>query len=209
MGDHTTEAGDFKRGRKPKEHINNCTDGYTVKGYNQVHHILCISCLSNGKITSGDLGFIKKCFAATTWNINDGHNCIGLPKKTAYKDKPSDKGWDKLPCHQVDHNPHYTGEVTKWLNTNLWAELDEPAGDCTKKGNDIASALKSGTDHWKKFLTDRGKKHKGTAYCWEHRNDDGMEDKWYVPFSMHPGNIPKRKPIPKPNPALSEILKLL
>ena len=146
---------------------------------------------------------------ATNWDINAASNCIGLPMKRAYKYRPKDPLWDLLPCHQIDHNPHYTKGVSKWLNSKVWSKLKKQKKSCNVKGKDIASALEGGSKHWLARLVGRGAEQKGTRHCWVNRHKKSMKGKWYLPFSMHPGTPPPRKPIPNPVPALQALFKLL
>lgn len=186
----------FLRSRDDNKHITAVQGEFTAMNrYCQSHHILCISCLQDPNI-NGELGFIHKCMDITTWNINATHNCIALPTKAAYVVDESNHAWDSLPCHQVDHNPYYTDEVSSYLNRNIWSKLKKQQNGCNVSPSDIKGALEAGSDKWRGWLKARGKQEGGTRFCWEHRNDTGMEDRWYVPFSMFPGRPPKRKPYP-------------
>jgi hypothetical protein len=193
---------EFIRSRKGDAHITNCgSKGYTVKKHCQIHHILCVSCLQDARILpKGNRPYIRKCFKITDWDINAKPNVIGLPLKRAYLKRENDGGWDDLPCHQVDHNPHYTDGVADWLTENVWDTLKAKEKGCDVEPKEIAKLLNSGSTHWETFLVDRGAGSdsggRGTRYSWEHRNDAGMRKTWHIPFSMHPGTPPERRPIP-------------
>lgn len=192
----------IKRNRNGREHIDNCSTGYykTTELFMQVHHIICISCVSDSTIydqleeNNTHFKFIKNCLAETDWNINDGHNCIGLPLKRAYVDKRAPPDWDKLPCHQVDHNPYYTVKVSEDLKKKVWEPCIEEAEECKFEFKDLKKQLKKRSTAWRNFLVNRGKEEKGTRYCWENRLK--IQNLWYIPFSMHPGTPIPRKPPP-------------
>jgi hypothetical protein len=187
------------RERRGEEHIDNCGSGYQEKSFCNIHHIVCVSALSDGTIA----GFIKDaserktvhlCLMITEWDINGAHNTVGMPLKQVYVDKAAPSGWNKIPCHQVDHNPYYTDAVKKRLYDQVWEPVAAAARECEFEATDLVSQLEDESDHWRKFLEDRGKKLGGTAYCWEHRGK--MKKTWYLPFSMHPGKPTVRLPPP-------------
>ena len=195
----------IKRNRKGREHIDACSTGYpsTSNLFRQVHHIVCISSISDATIKKqlkddDDVKFIRKCLKATVWNINAAHNCISLPLKRAFLDKRAVTGWDGFPCHLVDHNPHYTLKISEDLKKKVWEPSIEVAEECEFKGKNLATALKTCSDDWRTFLTNRGQggdsSDRGTEYSWKNR--EKIKDTWYIPFSMHPGVPTKRKPPP-------------
>lgn len=180
--------------------------GYTTADYNQVHHILCHSCVQDAAIyvSTTEKPFVKACLAITNWDVNNPKNLIGLPLKKAYPPdaqggKYSDHAsWDKLTCHQHDHNPYYTDAVKKWLQDNIWSTLKGKVEECNVAPKDVKSLLDKGSKHWQDFLVTRGGKEGGTKACWDERNG-AKKKKWWIPFSMWPGpvsTIPERIPPP-------------
>src|SRR5262249_39064285 len=122
----------IKRNRNGREHINNCSTGYCSAShrFTQIHHIVCISSMADGTIAKkvkdrDKRKVIRECLKLTNWNINDGHNCIGLPLKRAFVDQRAPQGWGGLPCHQVEHNPAYTEGVSLRLHEQVWQPIAE------------------------------------------------------------------------------------
>ena len=173
------------------------THGYKGDGFLQVHHILCVSCFADGNIDVSDLNYIHSCMGVTEWNVNEPPNLIGLPTKSAYVDPQAPGDWGGYPCHQVEHNPSHTDGVKKWLNDNIWSPLEQDPPDCTVVGKTLAQMLARGSTHWRRWLLKRGKEEGGTKTCWKQRNDPGMEDSWFIPFSMCVGTPKERKPFPE------------
>jgi len=185
----------IKRRRDGNVHIRNCSSGYVnaSKSFRQVHHVLPVTCLGDGSISKavnedGDkLKVIRNCLKETVWDINAAPNCIGLPLKPAYHHKRAPPGWGGLPCHQVDH-PQYTAEVADYLKSTVWDPISVQAEECADFKTSIAGQLDDASDHWRGQLKGRGWRPigpaGGTAHCWEHRADPGMEELWYLPFSM-------------------------
>jgi len=205
----------IKRDRDGHIHIDNCNTGYLFQKplpdwstYSNIHHIVSISCMADGTIkeqVSDDdaFKFIKKCLAFTDWDINDGPNVVGLPKKQAYLDPPPPGWhWDGWACHQVDHTPLYLEKVSNRLKQNIWNTLREDAQACKDKGEAIAKQLKSESDYWRGKLSGRC-----TKLAWEKRF--GFEDEkgniieenplWFWPFSMDVDDANPRKPPPEWN----------
>lgn len=214
----------FEQNGRKGTHITNCSGasptGYLTQNYNQVHHILCHSCVQDSAIfvTGTDKTYIKKCIAMTDWDVNNTKNIIGLPLKNAYP-PDADGGkysehakWDKLPCHQHDHNPYYTQAVKTWLHDKIWSTLKGKVNNCDVSPKSVAGLLDDSSKHWQDFLVDRGKEHDGTKYCWDERNKS-KKAHWYKPFSMWPGGlatIPKRSAPPdgfKWNKKMSDIMQ--
>lgn len=171
--------------------------------YRNVHHIVCVSCVSDATISKklkddDNTQFIKNCLHITKWNINAKENWISLSLKRAYAYKNAPSGWDGFPCHQVDHNPHYTGKVSDYLTINIWDPSIEVAEDCEFDPVSLQSELEDASVFWFDFLTGRGtgedSNGKGTAESWKNRA--AIPNTWYIPFSMHPGIPTKRKPPP-------------
>jgi hypothetical protein len=184
----------IKRNRNGDEHINGCTTGYrTSSVFTQIHHIVCVSSMSDGTISdyvdSDQLELIRKCLAKTNWNINAGPNTVGLPLKRAFVDKLAPQNWGGWPCHQVDHNPHYTKGVSKRLNDQVWQNCLENAQNCDDGVKIIETQLTNESKYWLGRLSGRA-----TVAAWNTRHQH--PDTWYIPFSMHPGIPTPRKPPP-------------
>ena len=190
----------IKRNRNGREHIENCSTGYcTTHQYCQIHHIVCISSMADGtimdKLKSKDkMKIVRECLKLTKWNINDGHNCIGLPLKRAYVHKLAPPNWNGLPCHQVEHNPAYTDGVSNHLYEEVWDPLTDNAEECEFEATSLLSQLKDESKYWRSFLKRRGKVKGGTKVCWERRQK--LQPVWYIPFSMNPGTPVAREPPP-------------
>ena len=108
----------IKRKRDGDKHIKACKDGYwkTPRNSSRSTTSSRSAWMADGTIKDHvpepeEVKFIRNCLKETKWDINAGENCVGLPLKPVYGDKRAPSGWDKLPCHQVDHNPDYTDEV--------------------------------------------------------------------------------------------------
>ena len=140
--------------------------------------------------------------------IHHPHNCIGLPLKRAFVDGRAPKNWGGLPCHLVDHNPHYTENMHVVLRDKVWQPSIDEAEECEFDAKSLEGVLEEGSDVWRDWLDARGQGQdndgNGTQYCWENR--DKISDTWYIPFSMHPGTPTKREPPPDWN-KLSESMK--
>ena len=203
----SSRKSEIKRNRNGREHINNCGEGYLASHkFTQIHHIVCVSSMSNATIASlvkdkGKMEFIRECLKLTSWNINEEPNLVGLPLKRAFVKKPAAE-WDGWPCHQVDHNPAYTRGVSERLNAKVWQKVLEnrkKCKDCNKECNinaeSVAAKLIKESEYWMEFLTERGTDPKSTAFCWKNRLS--MKDTWYIPFSMDPGDPPAREPPPE------------
>lgn len=215
-----------ERHRHGKDHETNCmknspaNQGYTKSGECQIHHILSVSCAQDSKMPPAKRPYIRECLQITDWNINAGHNQIGLPLKEAYRKyeklsvKPSVVGWDNLPCHQTDHTPLYLNEVVDKIKLDVYDPLNE-AKDSKKcwvvDPHTIKKELEGVSDFFRGELGIRGRRGPGpggTKYCWDHR--DLHPNDWYLPFSMAINPV-KRKPLPKSkkNLALAKILERL
>jgi hypothetical protein len=192
----------IKRNRNGREHINNCATGYcTTHQYCQIHHIVCVSSMADGTIakyvkSKDKRKVIRECLKLTDWNINAGHNVIGLPLKRAYVYKLAPSDWGGLPCHQVEHNPAYTEGVSDRLHEEIWQPIAENAEDCEFEASSLVSQLKDESKHWRSFLVRRGKSKGGTGVCWKNRKK--LRAVWYIPFSMNPGTPVGREPPPDP-----------
>lgn len=195
----------IKKSRNGKEHINNCSTGYPATGgfYRNVHHIVCVACVSDATISKklqddDSTQFIKDCLHITKWNINAKENCISLPLKRAYAYKKAPSGWDGFPCHQVDHNPHYTGAVSEDLKKKIWNPSIKKGEKCEFDPKSLQSLLEKRSDWWRTFLESRGQggdsNGVGTADSWKNRKKN--PDTWYIPFSMHPDKPTRRKAPP-------------
>ena len=193
----------FKRSRNGTEHADHCEDGYVEpknkkRNVLEIHHVLCVDACSNNSfptdLSDDDVEFILICLANTAWNINAAPNNIGLPRKWAYVDDPSNTTkWDGLPCHQVDHNL-YLDTVSAWMTKNVWKKMTSASKKekCEYvEGKNVAELFELGSSEWKKFLTTRGKNRGGTMACLSFATSGAtkpkdMNDHWHVPFSMSP-----------------------
>ncbi|AKT40382.1 hypothetical protein [Chondromyces crocatus] len=207
----------FKRHRKGDTHIENCSDGYkpTDRGSErfksggkqrficEVHHILCVHACSDATlprgITEEERKFIRNTLAITDWDINAGHNNIGLPRKWAYvldgdETKRANSGglsdWNGLPCHQVDHDIYLT-KVKEWVTVNIWNKIraNKSAENCENMDPEsVQNMFKKGSDRWRALLKKRGSAFGGTrsslAYCASSQSDPIKEATWHIPFSM-------------------------
>lgn len=200
----------IKRIRTQMEHRKNCNSGYYKVSwpFAGIHHIVPVTSVSDPTIFDvlgddfGNFLFIHYCLAETDWDIDDAHNTMGLPMKLAIVYRSS-KRWNGYPCHDVDHNPHYTDGVSKNLNDQVWKPSIKKAEKCEFDPEKFKKELEGCSDSWREFLVGRGNYNGGTAFCWVNRKkiDDGQmsaPDKkpWYHPFSMHPDTPTKRKPPP-------------
>jgi hypothetical protein len=151
---------------------------------------------------------VKNCLKVTDWDINEKENCIGLPKKTVWSDeKNAPDGWDNLPCHQVDHNPYYTEEVSKDLKRLVWDPSIRAAKKCQFDPEDVKSLLEEASDFWRGELLDRGEREGGTKYCWKHRKR--LRNSWYMPFSMASEPIKRSPPPEQFSGTMAEYLKAI
>jgi hypothetical protein len=196
----SSKKGLIKRVRKGMVHKTNCTEGYfkASKSFTQIHHIVCISSMTNATIATevqdkGQTEFVRECLKLTNWDINAKPNVVGLPLKRAFVHKGAPGGWDGWPCHQWEH-PAYTDKVSTKLNDNVWQKVLKKRKKCTDCGTkcniNAASVQKELNDEskdWLRFLRERGNGtdsgQKGTAACWKGRKNNVN---WYIPFSMNP-----------------------
>jgi hypothetical protein len=180
------------------------------KTFTQIHHIICLTCMTNARISKsvkdkGKMEFIRECLKLTDWNINDAgdhngeSNVVGLPLKRAFVTKPS-ADWDGWPCHQVEHNV-YIKEVSVQLNKQVWTRVLRSRKKCTEcstecfiNAKSIKTELSNQSQSLYEFLDDRGKDKGGTAVCWRDRQT-AKKKIWYFPFSM--AETPKPRDPPK------------
>ena len=213
----SSQKSKIQRNRQGRTRIDNCGTGYynQTRSFRQIHHIVCISSMSNATIKDlisdkGQMEFIRECLKLTNWDINDEPNTVGLPLKRAFvKKEPA--GWNGWPCHQVDHNPYYTDGVSVRLKKKVWLKVLKKRKQCTTcntkcniNAASVEKQLNAESKHWRTFLTRRGRSKLGTAYCWKKRHS--VPDVWYIPFSMHPAKPPRRDPPPDWD-SLTETLK--
>jgi hypothetical protein len=195
---HPKDPDFFKIVRGPatnRQHIKNCNSGYYREGFlfSQIHHILPISSVADSHIYDTlkdytNFMIIRKCLMVTDWNIHDSHNTIGLPVKMAFVARPARK-WGGLPCHTVDHDAYYK-KLIEELKENVWIPALRKAKECELNYQDFRGQLRANSSTRRSWLINRGSvEEKGTKYCWRNRH---KIEKWYVPFSMHPGTPRKR-----------------
>ncbi len=189
----------------------------SAKGQCEFHHVLPISSVQDGVILGGKdataLDYIKKCMAATTWDINEQPNLLGLPTKGPYEsaDRETAKGrtlaelkalspansdfgaLPDLPCHLNDHDK-FTQAVIDRFNQEIWPRVLKRGKQCDNKARSLRATLRAESDHWKGFLKGRGTEQGGAADCWVNRHSKASV--WYIPLSMAP--VPT-KTDPPPN----------
>ncbi len=193
-------------------HLKNVSEGYKTALLNNVHHVLCHSCVQTSAISVAgtDKEYIEKVLVTVEWDVNNEGNLIGLPLKWAYLlDKSA--AWDNLPCHKVDHDL-YTRDVNQWLADNIWSSLKGKSVKCDVDTANLVSALNGGSRLWRYMLKKRGKMHGGTKYCWDHRSEASMENVWFIPFSMAPelSQIRRRaRPPARPSQKVGSILQII
>jgi hypothetical protein len=166
----------------------NCSSGFRESGYCQIHHILSLTCIGKRAqdYKSADAQYIEDCLWCTPWNVNDGHNLIGLPLNKKYIDSNGTAPVN-LPSHQVDHNTlqGYTFEVSRWLKGNVWDKITAKTKIHKVDVQKVQDLLKAGSDHWRNQLENvRGHRKPGTVEGWQKRFEPAMKKKWYIPFSM-------------------------
>jgi hypothetical protein len=191
----------IKRRRDGRKHIDACATGYVGAGprYMQVHHLLPVTSLADGTIAdqlkndAPKITIVTNCLMVTDWDINAEPNVIALPRKTAYIRKRAPGGWDKLPCHEVDH-PYYTKEVCDDLRSQVWEPVCRSAKACEFEAADLIGALEDASDTWRGKVEKRGKRNGGTKVCWDNRAKESYADKWYAPFSMAANPTPRSGP---------------
>jgi len=170
----------------------------------QAHHILCNHSVTKANIAKAipqsDLPFAEAVLWITPWDLNDGHNMMGMPTNWQYRDNDG-KIPVNIPSHQVDHNTDdgYTDECTDWLKTHVWDKIKDKGKDHKANATNMRELLRGGSEHFRIQLGKRGVRPgtKGTAYCWDRRfkapppNATAAEKaaykhepKWYFPFSM-------------------------
>lgn len=173
--------------RKGRVHIERTSTGYRVGAW-QAHHILCVDALESRSFSDTDIeDFAEACLWTTVWDINDGHNMVGMPVRSDYKDNNGVMGMD-ICCHANDHNTTggYTGECKDYLQVQVWNKIKKKknAKDHITNPESLKAALKAATTKFRGLLNDRAEREKGTLVAWTKRHDPGWENKWYKPFSM-------------------------
>ena len=236
--EHVDKIIDSKFNRRPtktEDYRSKCTTGYVfttsdskAAGKSDFHHILPIHTLGSDHLVPDDkIDFFHNCMAMTEWDINDGHNLIGLPTRDVYreydqgkKDRlgvgPSGQGattnlsvlrsfaarlgmFGVIPDLPCHQNHHseYNKGVIDYLQQQIWRPLAREQEKCSLSGVTLRSQLRGASKHWRDFLESRGRECQGASHCWVHRNDKGYDKFWYIPFSMHPGTPPPWPPPPE------------
>src|ERR1700680_968773 len=170
------------RHKQGNKHIKACKaakKGYyqPSKDFTQIHHIVCLSSMTNATIDGlvkdkGKMEFIRECLKLTKWNINAAINTVGLPLKRAFVKKAAAAAeWNGWPCHQVEHNPQYTKAVSQRLYDIVWYEVllnRTKCKDCQKECNinaaSVEEELNGESEYWLEFLEERGHEEEGTAF---------------------------------------------
>lgn len=172
----------------------NCSTGFRVPKFCQIHHIVCVSSVAQraAGYPDGMFDYIEACLWVTPWDINDGHNLVGLPLNKQYRTSDGQTP-ENTPSHQIDHNTRdgYTNEVTQYLAENVWNSLSAKKKVHEVDVQKLTSLLRGASDEFRGKLVSRGGRKDGTRVCWEHRFDDAYRTKWYYPFSM--GKTPSRR----------------
>ena len=178
---------------KTSGYASNCGSGFMTKGWCQIHHVVCVSCIAGRKDGYPDDmdDYLEACLWITKWDLNDAHNLVGLPLNKQYR-RSDGKDPVNQPSHQVDHNTRdgYTQEVFDYLKENVWNSLT-----AKKKVHEVDAAtlrtqLRNASDKLRERLEKRGKRGElgkktgGTKICWENRFEVAYKDVWYQPFSM-------------------------
>jgi hypothetical protein len=80
------------------------------------------------------------------------------------------------------------------MEANIWDTLKDNRTEHKLKPSTIVGQLNSASTYFKGLLKGRGMRSGGTIVCWKDRFNSGMEETWYLPFSMaesprrrHPG----------------------
>ena len=183
-------------------YASNCTTGFR-KDAHQIHHILSLTCLAKRRqdYKKDAAKYTEDCLYCTPWNINDGHNLIGLPLNSQYR--ATDGRIPKnLPSHQVDHNTAvgYTRFVSQYLKAKVWDKVNKKEKIHKIDVKDLTDNLKSASSNWRRKLKAFGLRNGGTLYSWKNRFKKTEKDKWYKPFSMSPLPNPR-----SPGKSLSDL----
>jgi hypothetical protein len=185
---------------KTSGYASNCGTGFQTKGYCQIHHVVCVSCIADRKGAYPDdmEDYLEACLWITKWDLNDGHNLVGLPLNKQYRRSDGKTPVDQ-PSHQVDHNTRdgYTSEVFKYLKENVWNSLTAKKKVHDVDAGKLRTQLRNASDVFRGRLEKRGKRGDlgsnpgGTGTCWKNRFERAYKDLWYHPFSM--GKNPSRR----------------
>lgn len=196
--------------RKSKEHQTNCAGWVNSKKPwpSNAHHILPVTCFNPIDVNPKDkLAYVKRCVAVSQWNINGGNkfaisgddnNMVSLPLFSAYNNAYPATAAGKFrravyPVNQCMHNSRYSEhhiyikEVKEYLQSNIWANLQEDKQKHKLKGKSVLAELKAGSKHFRDQLVTRGARatqngNSGTIQCWQNKSTD--TDEWMLPFSM-------------------------
>jgi hypothetical protein len=215
----STHAGEAKDclfvGEPNGSYRKDCADGYQPGWpiFWQAHHILPCSSVRDSHISKNpdDIVFIRKCLCITDWDINTPTNLIGLDTKLIYKWYPVTPYPlpPNLPSHLIDHG-HYNKESYEYMGANVWDALKD-----ARKEHDgldprsLLAELKSASSYFKSIVKSRGARNGGSIYCFTHRFDTGMEDKWYFPLSMSDTPQKRHPGIPNVWPWLDKIFQII
>jgi hypothetical protein len=149
----------FERSKpNPVKYAKNCA---TITNY-QKHHIL--PCTSVGRsiadVTTDNFDKALKYF--TKWNINDAHNLMPLPTRTAYRKLYGKLGRKQnvtatlgnLPCHQPTSWGHtvYNDKVKTAL-AKVWGQISIAIDAHKLSANDLSADLTALEGKWKSTLT--------------------------------------------------------
>lgn len=175
--------------RKGRVHIDNTSVGY-MDGAWQAHHILCVDAIGSRTFDNADIeDHAEACLWTTPWDINDGHNMVGMPVRVDFRDKNGKMGMN-ICCHANDHNTKggYTEECTEYLKSKVWDKIKKKKNeeDHITNPTSLKAALKAASTYFRTQLTTRAKRKEGTLVAWAKRHDPtwAWVDEWYVPFSM-------------------------
>jgi hypothetical protein len=213
---HKKDPADWKikRYRSGDDHVHACQKGYAAPSpYTNTHHVITISSMADGTISTQlnsnqpQIDFIMKCLKKTVWDINAAGNLVRLPMKEVWRNELlAPPGWDKHPCHQVDHYI-YNREVNDDLKTNVWECSIENAKECNFRSKSFAGALRARQKHLLSELNRKGNREGGTKFCWD--NCDKMPTTWYMPFSMADAPNRRSPPAKKPSSGMASYLQAI
>jgi hypothetical protein len=190
-----------------------------VRGYSQVHHLLCVGSVNgyhgDGKVPPhAKEKSIDKVYFGTPWCISHTTNLIRLPHKRFFlklfvesKSLTSTQA-PLLPCHDVDHG-EYIQEVYEKICADVWDQVGEVQkhGQCFNESDAVAQ-FTSNQSHFRTELKTRGQAHvpdgdpapgihKVLAVMKKERayNERDLWKSWWVPFSMAQPTIAMTRPI--------------
>jgi len=169
------------------------TKKFTFAKEFEAHHVLCVSCVSEGIIAAEGIDAVVR---GTVWCINRKKNMLAMPlwghTVKWYCDITEDGGevdttaksppFRNIPQHDFDHNCNngYTHEVLECCK-GLAKKVEDKGHDASKAN--LAGTLDGLSDHWVGELKARGRRNGGTHKSWK-AAQDSTGNEWCKPFSM-------------------------